>query len=637
MSHHGSGANPHLMENSRMAWRALGAKKYRTHELVPGPLAYYWPNATYVHCEGVPCRPVVLDAALYDGKLPKFLYEPFADENNKITIPCGEPIFCHRPSPMGPFGPLAINNSEQVGFVFGDEPYWHPIMYHDCRSPGVYAHGVVMVIACILVLPVAFSALARYAPGRRAKEDGNSSCARPAAPQSALATLWSRVDWRKVLAVVHILGIALAFLSCLIISGIQTSLGARPECQHTGAGLRTDHGAFGWFFMVLLLAERAAHYLSPPAEGGHQERGMGVLGAVRRFLALVTAVLSLLPLAVKPLVGFRFRGNSFKLVIYLAFTFGAVLSGVWQSCGCYEYPRFQSQEVGHMTYGLLWIILAALTLAYNHPRLRSKHMIHEGAFMLFGGCLSIAVVTIGTKGGIFYSGRSMWNPNHSSRQGSIAGFQQYMKDLQHTVQAGIWATAGFLEICLASLGVVSGLPMFLATMCHGSMVLLHGHQANELAMLGHNLHASAMLIAGVMRFLWRLPEFSYFFVLTATMFMASSNCMASWAYAYSFDPISYYLCVTVITTMLWGWMVLVCTNKGRALRVGLLDEADRGNFYAADELEARFLDRPQSQGRASSRRKLLSEDRQENGDHTEIGMVDFYHTKSPEGFHNRSS
>ena len=587
-------------------------------EYVPGPLAYYWPNATYVHCEGTPCTPIVFEAGLYEGKLPRFLWEDHVDEDGKIRIPCGEPVPCFRPEsiPLGPFGPLALNHSELVPITMQNGRYlvqWHPVMYEACRSPGVYAHAVLMCIACIVLLPTAFVAMARRGGAGAVK-----GAKRPAATKddSPTIALLGKLDLDKVLQAVHLVGLGLALMSAIVISSIQADLGSRPECQGTGAGSRTHHGVAGWIGLSALLAERVFHY-SVAAAGKRRAASRGLLATAQWCLAIAGKVLAATPLLFKPLIGFRFSAGGFKLVVLLGVTFGLMLSGLWQSCGCYEYYRFQSQEVGHMTYALLWIITASLALAYNHPKLRKKHMVHESAFMLFGGFLSILVITLGTQGGIFYSGRTMWDQSGADDMG---GAQQYMKDLQHTVQAGIWASGGFVGVCLGLLGMETGLPMLMATLCQGAMVLLHGHQANELAMLGHNLHAYAMILAGVLRFLWRLPEFSFFFALAATTFMASSNCVSSWAYAYSFDPISYYLCVTVVTALLWSWLVFTCTDTGRAMITSALDKTG-GNFYCAGDLEQRYLC---SKGDTS--RRILNE-AEHWGDST----------REPESCHNSSA
>merc|ERR1712113_511798 len=143
--------------------------------------------------------------------------------------------------------------------------------------------------------------------------------------------------------------------------------------------------------------------------------------------------------------------------------------------------------------------------------------------------------------------------------------------------------------CLSSAGFASGLPFLLASLCHGSMVLLHGHQANPLNLLGHQLHAACMIISGVMRYFWRMHEFSFFLSLTATLFMSSSKCLGEWAYYNNFDPISYYLCFVIGTSMLWGWFVWVTTNRNGALKPKTEDFIV-GNYYVAGEL-AKFVEK----------------------------------------------
>jgi hypothetical protein len=596
--------------NSPEGWVRRGqhaqANGADAQQMKSGIYSYYWPNATYVHCAPrdvqSECKPLVLDAKVYEGRLPDFLYKEHVNQDNMVVIPCGNPIPCNWQRCLrGPFGPLSLNNSENVGVVEGTIE-WHPILYSDCRSPGVHAHAVLACVACIVLLPMAFSALARKPRknrrSREVAEDLNGKPSTSVSTSSSLLLFFSSGEiYRKAMIYTHAGGILLVLISSVVISAKQTYVASLPECQNTGAGLRTHHGVLGWFCISLLLAERLVHYLV-----SNSNSNLCNNHAVRDIVAVpVAKVFSLLPLLVKPLVGFRMSGNSFKLTTLLALTFGCVLSGMWETCDCYEYSHFVAQEIGHMTYSLLWIILSGWSLTYNHPspRLRLKHTFQEGVFLLFGGLLSVLVVTTGTGGGIFYSGRTMSNQSAES--------QEFMKDLQHTVQAGVWATAGFMDVCLAKIGIPTGLPFLLATLCHGSMVLLHGHQANPLALLGHKLHAYAMLTAGVMRFIHRLPEFSFFLTLAATLFIASSKCMASWAHTFNFDPISYYLCVVVITAVLWSWLVFTCTDTNRSLRALRMKHLG-GSFYTSEELENKFVVAPSSEGPGRSKAKSIAVD-----------------------------
>ena len=100
-----------------------------------------------------------------------------------------------------------------------------------------------------------------------------------------------------------------------------------------------------------------------------------------------------------------------------------------------------------------------------------------------------------------------------------------MKDLQHTVQASVWAAAGAVGMCLSSRGVATGLPVFIASVSHASMILLHGHQANAVGILGHRLHGMCILLSGTLRLMKFIPEFAFFLVLAAVLFISSSKCM----------------------------------------------------------------------------------------------------------------
>ena len=226
MAHHGHHVMPLLVSGEH--------PPVPEAEPVPGPLAYFWPNATYVHCEGTPCAPYVFDARVFEHKLPKHLYLDHVDADGKITIPCGRAVTCARPSPAGPYGPLSLNHSQEVAVTLEHGTNysvgWHPVMYHECRSPGVYAHAMLMVIAAVVLLPTAFAALARGGKGADGRARRN-----PGVPHLSLQKI---LDPKKIVVWAHLLGIALSLLSAITISIIQARLGSLPECQHTGAGER---------------------------------------------------------------------------------------------------------------------------------------------------------------------------------------------------------------------------------------------------------------------------------------------------------------------------------------------------------------------------------------------------------------
>jgi len=425
-------------------------------------------------------------------------------------------------------------------------------MYTECRSSGVYAHVLLMMLACVVMLPLGYAALCRGADQTRTSST-------------------TQVAWvKKAFGWLRLGGIALATTSSLIVSIQQSAMRSKLQCL--GSGIVSQHGIMGWFCLAALACEMVLHRAL-----SSKGRLVGVMKVAKRFAETVSRVFAILPWALKGFVGYTMSFQTTKYTVLVALTLGCILSGVWQSCGCYEYSHFVSQEFGHMTYAVLWISLATVSMNYNHPKLRLQLTQNEGVDLMFGGMLSVCVVTLGTGGGIFYSGRSMSN--------QLVDSEQFMKDLQHTTQAGIWAVAGFLDVVLARVGIASGLPFLLASLCHGSMVLLHGHQTNELAMLGHVLHAYAMILTGILRFFWRTHEAAFFLTLTSLLFVSSSKCMASWAFANNFDPISYYLSVAIICALLWGWLVYVTTDKSKAMQAG--ENSGENSFYAAQELQNR--------------------------------------------------
>ncbi len=252
-NHAGHGA---AVANTREAWEAKGRQLPEGETFEAGVLSYYWPNATYVHCDRVPCKPLELDARIYHGKLPAFLYEEFVTEDDTIVIPCGAPVDCKEiVTPFGPYGPLAMNGSENFAIsMLQREVAWHPVKYsEECSATGTYAHAMVSGLACIILLPVAFSYLARTSGGggkrhRRSGSDGLERGAAGAAPGDASggggggATLASSISallgparmaklYGYTMVAIHLGGIGLALFSAVSVAAEQTALANKDACR----------------------------------------------------------------------------------------------------------------------------------------------------------------------------------------------------------------------------------------------------------------------------------------------------------------------------------------------------------------------------------------------------------------------
>lgn len=173
----------------------------------------------------------VIDAGAYEGKLPAFLYEEFVNEDNKIVIPCGKPVECGTMTPLGPFGPLAANHSEMLGFDFTANNHgvqWHPVLY-PCGD-GAYAHAVVTVIACIILLPLAFAARARKAS--KANTSSSSTASRGSSDDDdESAGPWASLVNKYWIECAHLLAIFLIFLSLATQAATQSALASEPEVR----------------------------------------------------------------------------------------------------------------------------------------------------------------------------------------------------------------------------------------------------------------------------------------------------------------------------------------------------------------------------------------------------------------------
>ena len=449
-------------------------------------------------------------------------------ETVRMGVPCR-----HQMGPEGAWRhPEAPACRKIVWYVWGDVPVsymsedafveWHPVPgpYAACRGKGASAYFYLAFSGLLLASPAGFACAAR----------GNH---------------------RRALHL-KLLGVALGWLAAIVGAASQGGLASRAECRDTGAGHMSPHGSYALALLLGLTVEVLFHAWlvargqvvslpglphpgckSPSASG----RWVFVGRQVRRLANFVTGDVHL-------------QRGTWSMVVAIAFILAGFLSFTWYSLGCYEYSHFTAQELGHLSYAIMWTGVTCSGLAFNHPRARIHFSKMEGRLMLGLGFLSVCIVTLGSNGGIF------WGTNTG---------RAFMKDLQHTSTAGVWMVSGLLQVVCARLQIVTGLPYFLATTFHCMMIYLHGHQANALSVLLHKVHGACVALCGVMRLADRPLETALFGTLGAVLFMAGSDCPCSWANHVNLNIVGYLALISVLVVTLWVWFVMLFTDPRQRL------------------------------------------------------------------------
>ena len=395
----------------------------------------------------------------------------------------------------GPWGEVPAS-------AFGMEPRhveWHPVPAPQCRLSGARLHALAMVVALIVLLPLGQAALVHSKGPHRAMQ------------------AWA---WMKKFKP---LGLALAWVSCVSIFIHQRSIMHRADCVGSGTAMWSPHASYVLVVLSGFTAEAVVTACLPRLSAPQAVRR-----ACRAFFDFFA--------------GTSVAYDSWVLTLHCALTLIGALTGVWLSLGCYEYSSTQDQEIGHLCYVLMWIGVANLSLAYNHPTQRLKLQRIEGRLMVLLGSTAITILTLAKHGGAFW--------------GYHVGAEK-MKNVQHTVTAGIWVLGGVLFLGLTRLKIVSGAPYLLCAVFHGSMILVHGHQANPLSLTMHNFHGYGMFLAGALRYSERLPEYAIFTTLMASMFSGSSKCLAAYAWQSDINVVGWAGIVTITVSGLWIWYFAV--------------------------------------------------------------------------------